>query len=154
METFASLGAGLVAFFGAAAVLWKMGDSTRKENKADIIKLGDDTDRKIADVAQIIAKLGDDTDRKIADVAQTIAKLGDDTDRKIAENAKAIAVMREAQAKNTADIANLRDAIAADRANAHIIAETAAQKVLAQNRPDIQAIAEAAADKALAKHRQ
>ena len=91
MEAFASLGAGLVAFLGAAGVLWGMSNSTRKENKDDIVKLGDATDRKIAEVAQVIATLGEATDRKIA------------------ANAEAIVALREITAKNSADIATLRE---------------------------------------------
>ena len=105
METFASLGAGLVAFLGAAGVLWKMGDSTRKENKADI-------DQKIADVAQIIAKLGDGTDRKIAANADAIAALRDEIAADRAANAEANAALREITTKNATEIDNLREFIA------------------------------------------
>ena len=105
METFASLGAGLVAFLGAAGLLWGMSNSTRKENKADITKLGDDTDRKIAEVAQIIANSSEAADRKIAALRESIA-----ADR--AANAEANAALREITAKNSADIAALRESIA------------------------------------------
>ena len=129
METFASLGAGLVAFLGAAGLLWGMSNSTRKENKADITKLGDDTDRKIAEVAQIIANSSEAADRKIA-------TLGEATDRKIAANAEAIVVLREITAKNSSDIAALRESIAVFREETRE-SNAALRESIAKNSADI-----------------
>ena len=128
MEAFASLGAGLVAFLGAAGVLWGMSNSTRKENKDDISKLGDATDRKIAEVAQIIANSSEATDRKIA------------------ANAEAIVVLREITAKNSSDIAALRESIVELRkSNAEFREETresnaALRETVAKNSADIAAL--------------
>ena len=81
-----SWGPGLTALLGAGALFWTIGNSVRRDTKAEVAALADSTDRKIAALADAIAAMGKVHDREMANI-------------------------REAQAKNTADIANLEKSI-------------------------------------------
>ena len=81
-----SWGPGLTALLGAGALFWTIGNSVRRDTKAEVAALADSTDRKIAANADAIAAMGKVHDREMANI-------------------------REAQAKNTADIANLEKSV-------------------------------------------
>ena len=81
-----SWGPGLTALLGAGALFWTIGNSVRRDTKAEVAALADSTDRKIAALADAIAAMGKVHDREMANI-------------------------REAQAKNTANIANLEKSI-------------------------------------------
>ena len=81
-----SWGPGLTALLGAGALFWTIGNSVRRDTKAEVAVLADSTDRKIAALADAIAAMGKVHDREMANI-------------------------REAQAKNTADIANLEKSV-------------------------------------------
>ena len=81
-----SWGPGLTALLGAGALFWTIGNSVRRDTKAEVAALADSTDRKIAALADAIAAMGKVHDREMANI-------------------------REAQAKNTADIANLEKSV-------------------------------------------
>ena len=81
-----SWGPGLTALLGAGALFWTIGNSVRRDTKVEVAALADSTDRKIAALADAIAAMGKVHDREMANI-------------------------REAQAKNTANIANLEKSI-------------------------------------------
>ena len=81
-----SWGPGLTALLGAGALFWTIGNSVRRDTKAEVAALADSTDRKIAALADAIAAMGKVHDREMANI-------------------------REAQAKNTANIANLEKSV-------------------------------------------
>ena len=94
MDFFMSWGPGLTALLGAGALFWTIGNSVRKDSKAEVADLRDSTDRKISALADSIADLRAENSKANADLRDSIADL------------------REITAKNSADIANLRESIA------------------------------------------
>ena len=75
-----SWGSGFAALLGAGALFWTIGNSVRRDTKAEVASLADSTDRKIAANADAIAA-----------------------------NARDIANMRESMAKGFADMREVHD---------------------------------------------
>ena len=115
-----SWGPGLTALLGAGALFWTIGNSVRRDTKAEVAALADSTDRKIAANADAIAAMGKVHDREMANIREAQAKntanianleksveklevkldkLADDTAKGFAETAKGFAELRESQVK-------------------------------------------------------
>ena len=112
MDFFMSWGPGLTALLGAGALFWTIGNSVRKDSKAEVADLRDSTDRKISALADSIADLRAENSKANADLRDSIADLRAENSKANGELRDSIADLREITAKNSADIANLRESIA------------------------------------------
>ena len=92
-----SWGSGFAALLGAGALFWTIGNSVRRDTKAEVASLADSTDRKIAANADAIAAMRED-------MAKGFAAMREVHDRDMG-------AIREAQAKSTANIINLEKSI-------------------------------------------
>ena len=118
-----SWGPGLTALLGAGALFWTIGNSVRRDTKAEVAALADSTDRKIAALADAIAAMGKVHDREMANIREaqakntanianlekSIDKLEIKLEKHAAENAKGFAELRESQDKGMAELRASQD---------------------------------------------
>ena len=112
MDFFMSWGPGLTALLGAGALFWTIGNSVRKDSKAEVADLRDSTDRKISALVDSIADLRAENSKANADLR---AELRDSIADLRAETSKANGELRDS-------IADLR--AETSKANAELRAET------------------------------
>ena len=114
-----SWGPGLTALLGAGALFWTIGNSVRRDTKAEVAALATSTDRKMDDLREIVAANARDiaalseaqakNTTNIANLEKSIDKLEVKLEKHAAENAKGFAELRESQDKGMAELRASQD---------------------------------------------